>query len=220
AALLVHRRLQRDRRVLQRLLGQAIALDLLLRRLQALGERGVALGRLLELARQRVEQGAHLVAVVAAPGAGELVLADVERIDHAGKSTNNGAFFRRRRVTRRILRNRRRFGRVACGWRPGWPMKATLPSASHKPPATRDEESPAKDSRTDDSPAQELSSPPEEPPMWRKILGIILGLCVALTVIALLQALGHKLWPLPEGLDVRDKVALAEALRNAPVLAL
>ncbi len=56
--------------------------------------------------------------------------------------------------------------------------------------------------------------------MWRKILGIILGLCVALTVIALLQALGHKLWPLPEGLDVRDKVALAEALRNAPVLAL
>lgn len=57
-------------------------------------------------------------------------------------------------------------------------------------------------------------------PVWRKILGIVLGLCVAITVIALVQAVGHKLWPLPEGLDVRDKAALAEALKNAPVAAL
>jgi hypothetical protein len=56
--------------------------------------------------------------------------------------------------------------------------------------------------------------------MWRKILGVVLGLCAGITTIALLQALGQVIWPLPEGLDVRDKAALAEALRNAPVGAL
>lgn len=56
--------------------------------------------------------------------------------------------------------------------------------------------------------------------MWRKILGVVLGLCAGVTVIALLQALGHKFWPLPPGLDIADKAAIAEALRQAPVAAL
>jgi hypothetical protein len=57
-------------------------------------------------------------------------------------------------------------------------------------------------------------------PLWRKILGVVLGLSAGITVIALLQVLGHKIWPLPEGLDVTDKAALIEALKQAPVGAL
>lgn len=56
--------------------------------------------------------------------------------------------------------------------------------------------------------------------MWRKILGVVLGLSAAITLIAILQAVGHKIWPLPEGLDVRDKAALIEALKQAPAGAL
>jgi hypothetical protein len=57
-------------------------------------------------------------------------------------------------------------------------------------------------------------------PVWRKILGVVLGLCAGITIIALLQALGHKFWPLPAGIDVTDKAALAEVLKRAPVGAL
>jgi hypothetical protein len=56
--------------------------------------------------------------------------------------------------------------------------------------------------------------------MWRKVLGVLLGLSVAITVITLLQGVGHKLWPLPADLVPGDRAAIAEAVRNAPVLAL
>lgn len=61
---------------------------------------------------------------------------------------------------------------------------------------------------------------PPSSPVWRKILGVILGLCAAVTLIAILQAVGHKLWPLPAGLDPTDREAIIEALRNAPAPAL
>lgn len=56
--------------------------------------------------------------------------------------------------------------------------------------------------------------------MWRKVLGVLLGLSVAITLITLLQAVGHKLWPLPGDFAPGDREAIAEAVRNAPAGAL
>ena len=48
--------------------------------------------------------------------------------------------------------------------------------------------------------------------MGRKVLGVIVGLAAGFAVIVLLQAAGQVLWPLPEGLDPRDRDAIAAAL--------
>ena len=52
--------------------------------------------------------------------------------------------------------------------------------------------------------------------MGRKVLGVIVGLAAGFAVIVLLQAAGQVLWPLPEGLDPRDRDAIVAALRAMP----
>jgi hypothetical protein len=62
------------------------------------------------------------------------------------------------------------------------------------------------------------TTPPS--PLWRKILGVVLGLCAAITVVLIFQSLGHKMWPIPSGVDFRDREAVETLVRNAPVGAL
>jgi hypothetical protein len=56
--------------------------------------------------------------------------------------------------------------------------------------------------------------------MWRKIIGVVLGLCAGITVVALLQAAGHKIWPVPAGIDITDKAAMADIVRQLPLPAI
>ncbi len=53
-------------------------------------------------------------------------------------------------------------------------------------------------------------------PWWRKILGTLVGLCVAVMVVVLVQALGHRIWPLPQGIDFRDAEQVAALVRDLP----
>jgi len=57
-------------------------------------------------------------------------------------------------------------------------------------------------------------------PLWRKILGAVLGLCAAITVVMIIQSLGHKLWPIPTGVDFKNKEQVAAMVRALPVGAL
>ncbi len=50
----------------------------------------------------------------------------------------------------------------------------------------------------------------------RSILGLILGLVVAIVTVMLFQWISHTVWPPPEGLDPNDSAALAEHLKVAP----
>lgn len=52
--------------------------------------------------------------------------------------------------------------------------------------------------------------------MGRKILGVIVGLVAGFAVIVLLQAVGQAFWPLPQGLDPRDRDAIVAAVRAMP----
>ena len=56
--------------------------------------------------------------------------------------------------------------------------------------------------------------------MVRSMGGVIAGLVVMLIVVASIQWLGHSVYPPPEGLDFRDKDAMAAATASAPVGAL
>ena len=56
--------------------------------------------------------------------------------------------------------------------------------------------------------------------MVRSMGGVIAGLVVMLIVVASIQWLGHSVYPPPEGLDFRDKDAVAAAMASAPVGAL
>ena len=52
--------------------------------------------------------------------------------------------------------------------------------------------------------------------MVRSTGAVIAGLLVMLIVVAAIQWLGHSVYPPPEGLDFRDKDAVAAAMANAP----
>lgn len=54
-------------------------------------------------------------------------------------------------------------------------------------------------------------------PLWRKFAGAVLGLCCAVTVVIIVQSLGHKMWPIPAGIDFRDPAAVAELVKSMPV---
>ena len=56
--------------------------------------------------------------------------------------------------------------------------------------------------------------------MVRSMGGVIAGLVVMLIVVASIQWLGHSVYPPPEGLDFRDKDAVAAAMASAPLGAL
>ena len=51
--------------------------------------------------------------------------------------------------------------------------------------------------------------------MVRSMGAIIAGLRVMLIVVAAIQWIGHSVYPPPEGLDFRDKDAVAAALSSA-----
>ncbi len=57
-------------------------------------------------------------------------------------------------------------------------------------------------------------------PLWRKILGTFVGLCVAVMVVVIVQAVGHRIWPLPQGVDFRDAEQVAALVRALPAGAL
>jgi hypothetical protein len=52
--------------------------------------------------------------------------------------------------------------------------------------------------------------------MGRKILGMVVGLVAGFAVIVLVQAVGQAFWPLPPGLDPRDRATIVAALRAMP----
>ena len=56
--------------------------------------------------------------------------------------------------------------------------------------------------------------------MVRSMGAVIAGLVVMLIVVASIQWLGHSVYPPPDGLDIRDKAAVADAMASAPVGAL
>ena len=56
--------------------------------------------------------------------------------------------------------------------------------------------------------------------MARSMGAVIAALVVMLIVVASIQWLGHSVYPPPEGLDIRDKDAVASAMASAPFGAL
>jgi hypothetical protein len=56
--------------------------------------------------------------------------------------------------------------------------------------------------------------------MIRKISAVVLGVLVAVILIIAIEALGHAVYPPPEGLDATDKEAIQAYVMNAPIAAL
>ncbi len=52
--------------------------------------------------------------------------------------------------------------------------------------------------------------------MFRKILGGLTGMVAAFSVIALVQSIGHQIYPTPEGLDMNDTEAFAAYVESLP----
>lgn len=52
--------------------------------------------------------------------------------------------------------------------------------------------------------------------MGRKMLGVGVGLAAGFAVIVLLQAVGQAFWPLPAGLDPRDREAIVAVIHGMP----
>ncbi|MBB5202939.1 hypothetical protein HNQ51_000232 [Inhella inkyongensis] len=59
-------------------------------------------------------------------------------------------------------------------------------------------------------------------PAFRALLGLLAGLMTAVMIIALIETLGHKVWPLPaaDGLNLRDPQVMAALMAKAPLGAL
>ncbi len=53
--------------------------------------------------------------------------------------------------------------------------------------------------------------------MGRSIIGVIVGILAGVLVISLIQMLGHSIYPVPEGLDMKDPAVVAEYIKTAPV---
>lgn len=53
--------------------------------------------------------------------------------------------------------------------------------------------------------------------MLRKILAVVIGMLVGAMVVALIDMLGHTVYPFPEGLDMDDSAAVAAYLAGAPL---
>ena len=54
----------------------------------------------------------------------------------------------------------------------------------------------------------------------RKILAVVFGIVVAVVLIIAIEALGHAVYPVPDGLDLTDPKALQAYVMDAPVAAL
>ena len=53
--------------------------------------------------------------------------------------------------------------------------------------------------------------------MFRKFLGGIAGIVAAFSIIALVQTIGHTIYPTPEGLNVEDTEAFAAYVKSLPI---
>lgn len=53
--------------------------------------------------------------------------------------------------------------------------------------------------------------------MGRTILGIIVGLVVGVAIIAIVESIGHIIFPPPEGVDLKDPEALKSIMKDIPV---
>ena len=56
--------------------------------------------------------------------------------------------------------------------------------------------------------------------MWRTVLGILLGIVTTMIVISLVEALGHAIYPPPDGLDPRNPEHVGRIIAIAPTGAL
>jgi hypothetical protein len=54
----------------------------------------------------------------------------------------------------------------------------------------------------------------------RNVIVMILALLVGVGLIMLIQGIGHKIYPSPEGLDLRDTLAIKAYMAEAPIMAL
>ncbi len=54
----------------------------------------------------------------------------------------------------------------------------------------------------------------------RKILAVVFGIVVAVVLIIAIEALGHAVYPVPDGLDLTDPEALQTYVMDAPIAAL
>jgi len=50
----------------------------------------------------------------------------------------------------------------------------------------------------------------------RRILAVVAGVVVGGLVVFVVQAIGHRVYPPPEGIDPMDREAMAEVARNLP----
>ena len=53
--------------------------------------------------------------------------------------------------------------------------------------------------------------------MLRRLLGVILGLVAGAIIVALIEGLGHALWPPPAGTDLRDPEQLRALMGSLPI---
>jgi MFS family permease len=56
--------------------------------------------------------------------------------------------------------------------------------------------------------------------MWRTVLGILLGIVTTMIVISLVEALGHAIYPPPDGLDPSNPEHVGRIIAIAPTAAL
>lgn len=56
--------------------------------------------------------------------------------------------------------------------------------------------------------------------MLRRILAIILGGAAAFGIVALVETMGHSVYPLPDGFDFTNPAQVAEYIKQAPMGAL
>ena len=52
--------------------------------------------------------------------------------------------------------------------------------------------------------------------MIRQILAVLLGVVTAFALVALVEWIGHAVYPMPEGLDVNDPAAMARYVQTLP----
>jgi nicotinamide riboside transporter PnuC len=60
----------------------------------------------------------------------------------------------------------------------------------------------------------------EEKTMQRKVAAVVLGIIVAVVFIIAIEALGHSVYPVPEGLDITDTEAMQAYVTGLPIGAL
>ena len=56
--------------------------------------------------------------------------------------------------------------------------------------------------------------------MARKFLAFVAGAAVAILLVTLLEGLGHRVYPIPDGMDYYDRAQMTEYVATAPLGAL